>query len=118
SSQSVVALEPVVDAHGPGLYLGGWFMMMDGQQSPHFARWGCVTEPPPPCYANCDSSTVQPVLNVDDFTCFINNFAAAQSLPHEQQIEHYANCDGSTIAPALNVDDFTCFINEFAAGCR
>jgi hypothetical protein len=69
------------------------------------------------CYANCDASTVEPVLNVDDFTCFINEFAQAQTLPHEQQVTAYANCDQSTIAPALNVDDFTCFINQFAQGC-
>jgi hypothetical protein len=69
------------------------------------------------CYANCDGSTVAPVLNVDDFTCFINEYAQAQTLPHEQQVTHYANCDGSTIAPALNVDDFTCFINRYAQGC-
>jgi hypothetical protein len=69
------------------------------------------------CYANCDGSTVEPVLNVDDFTCFINEFAQAQTLPHEQQVTAYANCDGSTVAPALNVDDFTCFINQFAQGC-
>jgi hypothetical protein len=69
------------------------------------------------CYANCDGSTVEPILNVDDFTCFINEYAAAQSLPHEQQLTHYANCDSSTTAPALNVDDFTCFINQYATGC-
>jgi hypothetical protein len=71
----------------------------------------------PGCYANCDGSTVEPVLNVDDFTCFINEFAAAQGLPHEQQVSSYANCDGSQTAPALNVDDFTCFINQYAQGC-
>jgi hypothetical protein len=69
------------------------------------------------CYANCDGSTVEPILNVDDFTCFINQYASAQSLPHEQQVTHYSNCDGSTIAPVLNVDDFTCFINQYAQGC-
>jgi hypothetical protein len=69
------------------------------------------------CYANCDSSTTPPVLNVDDFTCFINQYAAAQSLTHAEQLTHYANCDGSTTAPVLNVDDFTCFINRYAAGC-
>jgi hypothetical protein len=73
--------------------------------------------PPPQCYANCDQSTVAPVLNVDDFTCFINAYAGAQFLPHEQQVQHYANCDGSTFAPVLNVDDFTCFINRYAQGC-
>jgi hypothetical protein len=71
----------------------------------------------PACYANCDGSTVEPILNVDDFTCFINEYASAQSLPHAQQLAHYSNCDGSTIAPVLNVDDFTCFINQYAQGC-
>jgi probable HAF family extracellular repeat protein len=70
-----------------------------------------------PCYANCDSSTTAPILNVDDFTCFINEFAAAQQLAPAQQVEHYANCDNSTVAPVLNVDDFMCFIKAFAQGC-
>ncbi len=61
-----------------------------------------------PCYANCDGSTAAPVLNVADFTCFLQRFAAG---------EGYANCDGSTAAPALNVADFTCFLQSFAAGC-
>jgi hypothetical protein len=69
------------------------------------------------CYANCDNSTTPPVLNVEDFTCFISEFAAAIVLPHAQQVTHYANCDGSTTAPALNVEDFTCFVSAFAQGC-
>jgi hypothetical protein len=60
------------------------------------------------CYANCDNSTTPPILNVLDFTCFLNEFAAGSQL---------ANCDGSTTAPVLNVLDFTCFLNKFAAGC-
>jgi hypothetical protein len=60
------------------------------------------------CYANCDGSTTAPVLNVLDFTCFLNKFAAGDA---------YANCDGSTVPPVLNVLDFTCFLNRFAAGC-
>ena len=35
--------------------------------------------PPVPtstCYANCDGSTAAPVLNVNDFTCFLNRYAA------------------------------------------
>jgi hypothetical protein len=67
------------------------------------------------CYANCDNSTTEPILNVEDFTCFISEFAAAQALP--QQVTHYANCDGSTTEPVLNVEDFTCFISAFAQGC-
>lgn len=69
------------------------------------------------CYANCDESTTQPVLNVDDFVCFINEFAHALQLPQALQIVSYANCDWSSTPPVLNVDDFTCFINEFVAGC-
>jgi hypothetical protein len=61
-----------------------------------------------PCYANCDASTTAPVLNVLDFTCFLNRFAAGDT---------YANCDASTTPPVLNVLDFTCFLNQFAAGC-
>jgi hypothetical protein len=60
------------------------------------------------CYANCDQSTALPVLNVGDFTCFLQRFAAGDS---------YANCDSSTILPVLNVGDFTCFLQRFAAGC-
>jgi hypothetical protein len=60
------------------------------------------------CYANCDGSSLAPVLNVNDFQCFINNFAAGVG---------YANCDGSTSSPVLNVNDFQCFLNAFAAGC-
>lgn len=69
------------------------------------------------CYPNCDLSTTPPILNIDDFVCFINSFAVGQSLPHEEQLTHYSNCDGSTTAPVLNVDDFVCFINSFAVGC-
>jgi hypothetical protein len=60
------------------------------------------------CYANCDQSTAQPVLDVADFACFLNQFAAGHC---------YANCDGSTNAPTLTVGDFGCFINRFATGC-
>jgi hypothetical protein len=60
------------------------------------------------CYANCDASTVAPVLNANDFLCFLNQFAQGQP---------YANCDGSTILPVLTPNDFQCFLNQFAAGC-
>jgi hypothetical protein len=60
------------------------------------------------CYANCDSSTTPPTLNVLDFACFLNTFASGNP---------YANCDSSTTPPVLNVLDFACFLNRFAAGC-
>jgi hypothetical protein len=59
------------------------------------------------CYPNCVGGAF-PLLNVLDFTCFINSFAAG--VP-------YANCDDSTTPPVLNVADFMCFLNSFAAGC-
>jgi hypothetical protein len=52
---------------------------------------------------------VAPVLNANDFQCFLNSFAAGAS---------YANCDGSTVAPVLNANDFQCFLNAFASGCN
>jgi hypothetical protein len=59
-----------------------------------------------PCFtANCDGSTVPPILNVNDFVCFMNAFAAGNPI---------ANCDESTVAPVLNVNDFQCFVNRFA----
>jgi hypothetical protein len=62
----------------------------------------------PTCYANCDASTTPPTLNVADFTCFLQRFAASDC---------FANCDNSTTPPRLNVADFTCFLQQFAAGC-
>jgi len=63
---------------------------------------------PAPCYANCDGSSIAPILNVADFICFQTSYAAGSS---------YANCDGSTVAPVLNVADFICFQTKYAAGC-
>jgi hypothetical protein len=63
---------------------------------------------PSTCYSNCDHSTQTPFLNVQDFTCFLQRFAAG--VP-------YANCDNSTQAPVLNVQDFTCYLQRFATGC-
>jgi hypothetical protein len=39
-----------------------------------------------------DGSAVAPVLHIEDFLCFISEFALALALPHEQQVGHYANC--------------------------
>jgi hypothetical protein len=63
---------------------------------------------PSPCYANCDYSTSTPILNANDFQCFLNQFAAGDSR---------ANCDNSTAPPILNANDFQCFLIKFAAGC-
>ncbi|MFN0131674.1 MAG: choice-of-anchor J domain-containing protein [Phycisphaerales bacterium] len=63
---------------------------------------------PADCAANCDGSTATPRLNVADFICFMNRFAAG---------DERANCDESTTPPMLNVADFICFNNVFQAGC-
>ena len=60
------------------------------------------------CYGNCDCSGTSPVLNANDFQCFLNRFAVGDS---------YANCDGSRTPPVLNANDFQCFLNAFATGC-
>ncbi|MEX2217262.1 MAG: GC-type dockerin domain-anchored protein, partial [Phycisphaerales bacterium] len=60
------------------------------------------------CYPNCDGSTTAPILNVQDFGCFLSRYAAG---------DPYANCDGSTQPPVLNVQDFGCFLTRYAAGC-
>jgi len=101
----------------------GWFVIGDETQSTTAKRFGTREHPtaadrpvldieftPPAgvCYANCDGSTIMPVLNVNDFICFQSKYAAGDS---------YANCDGSTIAPVLNVSDFICFLGAYAAGC-
>ncbi len=69
---------------------------------------GVISEGGGGCYANCDNASTLPVLNVLDFACFLNRFAAGDT---------WANCDGSTQPPVLNVLDFACFLNAFAAGC-
>jgi hypothetical protein len=65
-------------------------------------------ECPVACYANCDSSTVAPILNANDFLCFLSAFAGGES---------YANCDGSTQEPILTGNDFQCFLTRFVIGC-
>ena len=61
------------------------------------------------CYANCDGSTAPPILNINDFQCFLNKYATG---------DPYANCDQSTSPPTLNANDFQCFLNKFAIGCN
>jgi hypothetical protein len=99
---------PFDDGNGQSVFFGGSSTKIsyNGSQSitSRIARMRTCSA----CWANCDGSTVHPILNVDDFSCFINRFAAG---------DPWANCDNSTVAPVLNVDDFACFINRFAAGC-
>ncbi len=91
-------------AEVPGSWSGG------GATGPYTLtlQGACFVSAAPACYVNCDASTTPPTLNVADFTCFLQRFAAG---------EPYANCDQSTTPPVLNVADFTCFLQGFAAGC-
>ena len=59
------------DGSGPALWAGGVFDTAGVHSSRAVARWQCA-----PCYPNCDGSTTAPVLNVADFSCFLNQFAA------------------------------------------
>jgi hypothetical protein len=93
-----------VGSSEPQLFVGGSFLGAGGMPSAYLAHYvGC-----PICKPNCDGSSTPPILNVNDYLCFLNSFA---------QGEPYANCDASTASPLLNVNDFLCFINSFAAGC-
>ncbi|MFG0283183.1 MAG: GC-type dockerin domain-anchored protein, partial [Phycisphaerales bacterium JB039] len=58
--------------------------------------------PPDYCYADCDSSGE---LDIFDFLCFQNAFAAGRSL---------ADCNLDCF---VDFFDFLCFQNAFAAGC-
>lgn len=89
-------------SQGRDLFLGGNFSAGPAFPGRFWLRWAC------PCYANCDGSTLPPVLNISDFTCFLNAYSAS---------DPRANCDGSTAAPILNVSDFLCFLNDYTAGC-
>ncbi len=61
------------------------------------------------CYADCDKSTGNGVLDIFDFLCFQNSFVLG---------EPYAcDCDTSTGVGVCDVFDFLCFQNAFVVGC-
>ena len=106
-----------IDLHGWSLFAcqnitpDGQYLVGDGWNgsttSNNPVPWRVVL-PGVLCYANCDASAAVPILNVNDFICFLNRLAAEDA---------YANCDGSTVPPVINVLDYICFLNKFAAGC-
>jgi hypothetical protein len=101
---------------GPPVGPGEWFLGLttDGpERGSWFGSGGQsamrgLVEIGPVCYPNCDGSTVAPALNIADFTCFLQKFAAG---------DWCTNCDGSTAGPVLTIADFTCYLQRFAAGC-
>jgi hypothetical protein len=102
----VRAISPVFDdGNGAAVFMAGDFQRLAGGAAvSRVARLPLCSA----CYANCDASTAAPVLNVSDFSCFLQRFAAA---------DPWANCDQSTATPALNIADFTCFLQRYAEGC-
>jgi len=107
-----------IEANSPIIYQGSMNFGTSGLQSKSRSISGAFTNPASPvalrivqapvCYANCDNSTVAPILTANDFQCFLNKFAAQ---------DPGANCDGSTTNPILTANDFQCFLNAYAAGC-
>ncbi|MFN0131405.1 MAG: hypothetical protein ACKVW3_02550 [Phycisphaerales bacterium] len=93
----------------PAGVIGSNFKIMPGNANLH-GMGLCYT-------ANCDQSTVPPVLNINDFFCFANKYAEAEALPYAQQLTSYANCDGSTTVPVLTVNDYNCFLLAFSTPC-
>jgi hypothetical protein len=61
------------------------------------------------CYADCDTSTGFQVLDIFDFLCFLNHFAAGDLYACECDYGQMSTCD---------VFDFLCFGERFAAGCQ
>ncbi len=61
------------------------------------------------CYPDCDTTTGPCVLDIFDFLCFGNRFAAGDP--------YACDCDLSTGAGVCDVFDFLCFGNAFSAGC-
>lgn len=61
------------------------------------------------CYADCDQTTGPGVLDIFDFLCFANAFAAGDP--------YACDCDVSTGPGVCDIFDFLCFGGAFAAGC-
>ena len=61
------------------------------------------------CYPDCDSSTGPGVLDIFDFLCFQNRYAAGAS--------YACNCDTTTGQDLCDIFDFLCFQNAYSAGC-
>jgi hypothetical protein len=95
------------NSQGPSLFVNGGAGIYGVAQ---FVGCSAAT-----CYANCDNSTAPPILNVNDFVCFMNRFAA-QDVYYPFR-DPYANCDQDYPA-TYTIVDFQCFINRFAVGCH
>jgi hypothetical protein len=61
------------------------------------------------CYADCDSGSGPEVLDIFDFLCYQNRFAA--------QDPWACDCDDSSGPGVCDILDFLCYQNAFSAGC-
>jgi hypothetical protein len=93
------------DGHGPAVFAAHGPL---GLPERHVGDAGVESSDVPGVLRELRCSGVMPVLNANDFVCFLNRFGAGEA---------WANCDGSTNQPVLNVADFVCFMNKYAAGC-
>jgi len=85
---------------GTSLAIAGGFTEAGGVSSHFIARRDSCD-----CYADCDQSSGQGVLDIFDFLCFQNAFASGAA---------YADCDDNA---QIDVFDFLCFQDAFARGC-
>ena len=61
------------------------------------------------CYADCDQSMGNEVLDIFDFLCWQNDFVTGNS--------YACDCDTSTGPLVCDMLDFLCFQRAFMAGC-
>ena len=101
---------------GPADFTGAFQWTLNipaGGQMQVFSSYGVNTDAvmggPPPCYADCDTSTGVGVLDIFDFLCFGNRFSAGDP--------YACDCDTSTGLGVCDIFDFLCFGNAFNAGC-
>ncbi|MFG0286236.1 MAG: hypothetical protein ACF8R7_17620, partial [Phycisphaerales bacterium JB039] len=92
-------LHRAIDITADGRFIVGQAM------NPAGVREAYIVQIPAFCYADCDDSTGQRVLDINDFLEFQRRFAL-QDL--------YSDCDQNG---AHDLFDFLCFQNAFAAGC-
>lgn len=86
-----------------------WTPTVDLVATNQFRHGSAFIEVTSECYADCDTSTGVGVLDIFDFLCFQNLFAAADP--------YACDCDTSTGPGVCDVFDFLCYQGRYAAGC-
>ena len=91
---------------GPATHWQTWLAKytIDCEESSNRRSW-----PNRACYADCDMQAGPGVLDIFDFLCFGNRFAAGDP--------YACDCDTSTGLGVCDIFDFLCFGNEFNNGC-